>query len=361
MSSKVKDGTLCSPNKYDVCIDGICEQVGCDHGLGSKAVLDACGVCKGDNSTCKFFKGQYLIQHKANDYYAVVTVPAGARSIQLHEMQISTSYLAVRNLGKKYYLTGDWTIDWPGKFSFAGTVFDYQRSFNHPESLYAAGPTNETLVFECSKTCGRGVKKRDVYCKSTGSPKVKILPESMCSTDHKPDSQQTCVLGRCPKNDRLQWVISSWSECSASCGPGVQKRELKCGEKSIHGKLITFPQRRCRNIKKPNIDLEEACNKGACPSPALYNMVSGWYSSPWQQCTVTCGGGVQTRSVQCLRQGRPASGCLPHQKPAVLRACNTNFCPVPVKRGKIQLYVLQQGWLLRTRDPAKITFSTYTH
>ncbi|XP_035192745.1 A disintegrin and metalloproteinase with thrombospondin motifs 18 isoform X2 [Oxyura jamaicensis] len=490
MSSKVKDGTLCSPNKYDVCIDGICEQVGCDHGLGSKAVLDACGVCKGDNSTCKFFKGQYLIQHKANDYYAVVTIPAGARSIHLHEMQISTSYLAVRNLSKKYYLTGDWTIDWPGKFPFAGTVFDYQRSFNHPESLYAAGPTNETLVFEillqgknpgiaweytfskintenktsvkkhshswvtvqsecsatcggghittkaicledhrtrvnssfcgartkpltetklcntnpcpaywspgewgacskscgggqqsrliqcvqkkafqreevvahalcpvstpaqvqtcnsqdcppewspglwsqCSKTCGRGVKKRDVYCKSTGSPKLKILPDSMCSQDHKPESQQTCVLGRCPKNDRLQWVISSWSECSASCGPGVHKRELKCGEKSIHGKLITFPQRRCRNIKKPNIDLEETCNNGACPSQTLYNMVSGWYSSPWQQCTVTCGGGVQTRSVQCLRQGRPASGCLPHQKPAILRACNTNFCPAPVKR-----------------------------
>ncbi|RLV87350.1 hypothetical protein DV515_00015790, partial [Chloebia gouldiae] len=150
MSSKVKDGTLCSPNNYDVCIDGICEQVGCDHGLGSKAVLDACGVCKGDNSTCKFFKGQYLTQHKANDYYAVVTVPAGARSIQLQEMHVSPSYLAVRSLASKYYLTGDWTIDWPGKFPFAGTVFDYQRSFNHPESLYAAGPTNETLVFEVS-------------------------------------------------------------------------------------------------------------------------------------------------------------------------------------------------------------------
>lgn len=34
----------------------------------------------------------------------------------------------------------------------------------------------------------------------------------MCSQDYKPESQQTCVLGRCPKNDRLQWVISSWSE-----------------------------------------------------------------------------------------------------------------------------------------------------
>uniref|UniRef100_A0A7M4FU70 A disintegrin and metalloproteinase with thrombospondin motifs 18 n=1 Tax=Crocodylus porosus TaxID=8502 RepID=A0A7M4FU70_CROPO len=481
MSSKVKDGTPCFPNAYDVCIDGVCEQVGCDHGLGSKAALDACGVCKGDNSTCKFFKGQYLIQHKANDYYPVVTVPAGAHSIEIQEMQISTSYLAVRNLNKKYYLTGDWTIDWPGKFLFAGTTFDYQRSFNHPESLYAAGPTNETLVFEvsfllfilslmsitelattalstgigrdlrersqslssytvnmravlpcsspslsllsvslqvfsllswstgewstcskscgggqqsrliqcvqkksfqkeevvphslcpvstpaqvqmcnnrdcppewstgpwsqCSKTCGRGIKKRDVYCKGNSSFKVKILPESLCSREPKPEPQQTCVLGRCPKNDRLQWMISSWSECSTSCGAGVRKREMKCIEKSVHGKLITFPQRRCRNIKKPSTELEETCNNGACPLVTLYSMVSGWYSSPWQQCTVTCGGGVQTRTVQCLRQGRPASGCLPHQKPAISRACNTNFCPAPEKKD----------------DPSCVDFFTWCH
>ncbi|XP_019343740.2 A disintegrin and metalloproteinase with thrombospondin motifs 18 isoform X2 [Alligator mississippiensis] len=468
MSSKVKDGTPCFPNAYDVCIDGVCEQVGCDHGLGSKAVLDACGVCKGDNSTCKFFKGQYLIQHKANDYYPVVTVPAGARSIEIQEMQISTSYLAVRNLNKKYYLTGDWTIDWPGKFSFAGTTFDYQRSFNHPESLYAAGPTNETLVFEillqgtnpgisweytfpkaisenktsakkhsyswvtiqsecstacggghftakalclqdhhmrvnssfcdprtkpvtetklcntnpcpaywstgewstcskscgggqqsrliqcvqkksfqkeevvahslcpvstpaqvqmcnnrdcppewstgpwsqCSKTCGRGIKKRDVYCKGNSSFKVKILPESLCSREPKPEPQQTCVLGRCPKNDRLQWMISSWSECSTSCGPGVRKREMKCIEKSIHGKLITFPQRRCRNIKKPSIELEETCSNGACPLITLYGMVSGWYSSPWQQLQ-DLAGPAKTRGLH--RQLTHSSSAFPRE------------------------------------------------
>uniref|UniRef100_A0A803TDY7 ADAM metallopeptidase with thrombospondin type 1 motif 18 n=1 Tax=Anolis carolinensis TaxID=28377 RepID=A0A803TDY7_ANOCA len=461
-------------------------QVGCDHQLGSNTTLDACGVCKGDNSTCTFFSGRYLIQHKMNDYYPIVTIPAGAYSIEVQELHMSSSYLAVRNLNKRYYLTKEWTIDWPGKFYFAGTVFEYQRSFNHPERLIASGPTNETLVFEillqgknpgiawqytfskminknkiftkrhsymwvtvqsecsvtcggakavclqdhqtrvnsslcgpktkpltetkicngnpcpaywsagewnacsrscgggqksrqiqcvqkrafqkenivphalcpvttpaqiqtcntqdclpewspgpwsqCSKTCGRGVIKRDVFCKSAGPSILKILPENMCNSRTKPETQQMCVLGRCPKNDRLQWVISSWSECSVTCGPGLRRREMQCSEKSISGKLITFPPRRCRNLKKPHIELEEVCNRGACPLHHLYSRVSGWYSSPWQQCSVTCGGGVQTRMVQCLYQGQIATGCLPHQQPAMSRACNTNFCLVPEKK-----------------------------
>ncbi|CAL8383427.1 unnamed protein product [Arctogadus glacialis] len=174
MSSKVQDGTSCSENQRDVCIDGACEAVGCDQMLGSKASLDACGVCKGDNNTCRFFSGRYTLQHRANgrpfvtpvplsngnppvlpslvrwirEYYSVVTVPAGARSVLVQEVEASSSYLAVRSLKMEHYLTGDWIVDWPGKFFFGGTVFDYQRPFDRPERLYAAGPTNETLVFE---------------------------------------------------------------------------------------------------------------------------------------------------------------------------------------------------------------------
>lgn len=42
------------------------QRVGCDRVLGSTAVPDACGVCKGDNSTCKIYKGQYTKQHYTN-------------------------------------------------------------------------------------------------------------------------------------------------------------------------------------------------------------------------------------------------------------------------------------------------------
>ncbi|KAM4592368.1 A disintegrin and metalloproteinase with thrombospondin motifs 18 [Odontesthes bonariensis] len=487
MSSKVKDGTSCSDHKGDVCIDGVCEGVGCDQILGSKVSLDACGVCKGGNSTCKFFKGQYTLQHRANEYYSMVTVPAGARSIHIQEMEVSTSYLAVRSLKRKYFLTGDWTVDWPGKFYFGGTLFDYQRSFNKPESLYGAGPTNETMVFEillqgknpgvlweytlprterkpeyswgvvrsdcsapcaggristkaiclqdqksqvnssmcnphtrptlgshlcntqpcpaywatgdwgpcsrscgggqqtrmlrclrkvtyqreevaqhslcpvispaqvqpchtqacppewsagswsqCSKSCGRGLRKRNVFCRSTdpGANAV-VVPDSMCRQHHRPKAQETCVLRRCPKNEKLQWIPTPWGECSMSCGSGIQRRELRCGERDLQGGYVEFPIRRCRNIAKPLVDVQQVCNRGLCPElPRVLPgrtpssaVVLGWYSSPWQQCSVTCGGGVQTRTIQCLRQGRPAAGCMPHQRPVTSRACNTHFCP----------------------------------
>uniref|UniRef100_A0A672YUH3 ADAM metallopeptidase with thrombospondin type 1 motif, 18 n=1 Tax=Sphaeramia orbicularis TaxID=375764 RepID=A0A672YUH3_9TELE len=471
MSSKVKDGTSCSDHREDVCIDGMCEGVGCDQILGSKASLDACGVCKGDNSTCKFFKGQYTLQHRANEYYSMVTVPAGARSIRVQEMEVSTSYLAARSLKRKYYLTGDWTVDWPGKFHFGGTVFDYQRSFNKPESLYAAGPTNETLVFEillqgknpgvvweytmprterkpdyswgvvrsdcsapcaggristkaiclqdqkvqvnstmcnphtrptlgshlcntqpcpaywstgdwgsCSRSCGGGQQTRTLRCfRKVTYQREEVVAHSLCPVI-SPAQIQPCHTQVCPP----EWSTGSWSQCSRSCGSGVQRRELRCGERDSQGGLVPatthqnirhhlhpqkhlrshcviclpssqsrfqcfaklcalyveFPVRRCRNMAKPLVDLQQACNRGPCPElPRVIPgrttssaVVLGWYSSPWQQCSVSCGGGVQTRSIQCLRQGRPAAGCLPHQRPVTSRACNTHFCPPAFSR-----------------------------
>lgn len=83
----------------------------------------------------------------------MVTIPSGARSIRVTELNSSSSYLALRNLQRKYYLNGRWTVDWPGRHSIAGAMFDYKRTYNSPESLISIGPTNETLVVEVVVAC----------------------------------------------------------------------------------------------------------------------------------------------------------------------------------------------------------------
>lgn len=42
------------------------QRVGCDNVLGSDAVEDSCGVCRGNNSSCTMHKGLYAKQHRTN-------------------------------------------------------------------------------------------------------------------------------------------------------------------------------------------------------------------------------------------------------------------------------------------------------
>lgn len=78
----------------------------------------------------------------------MVTIPAGARSIRVVELNTSSSYLAIRDTQRRYYLNGHWTVDWPGRHPIAGAMFEYKRPYNRPESLISTGPTNETLIIE---------------------------------------------------------------------------------------------------------------------------------------------------------------------------------------------------------------------
>lgn len=89
-----------------------------------------------------------LVLCSLSEYYGVVTIPAGARSIRVVELNASSSYLAVRDTQRHYYLNGHWTVDWPGRHPIAGAIFEYKRPYNRPESLISTGPTNETLVIE---------------------------------------------------------------------------------------------------------------------------------------------------------------------------------------------------------------------
>ena len=55
---RVEDGTRCGQGGLALCLAGECEEVGCDLQLQSGKVLDQCGVCGGDGSSCK--GGRYV-------------------------------------------------------------------------------------------------------------------------------------------------------------------------------------------------------------------------------------------------------------------------------------------------------------
>jgi hypothetical protein len=63
LGDRVEDGTPCGREEEtrDICINGVCMPIGCDHKYASNATEDVCGVCNGQNKTCKLVNGQRIV------------------------------------------------------------------------------------------------------------------------------------------------------------------------------------------------------------------------------------------------------------------------------------------------------------
>lgn len=71
---------------------------------------------------------------------------------------------------------------------------------------------------ECSKSCGLGVQRRLVECRD-----INGQPASECAKEVKPASTRPCADLPCPR-----WQLGDWSPCSKTCGKGYKKRTLQC-------------------------------------------------------------------------------------------------------------------------------------
>ncbi|XP_072168736.1 A disintegrin and metalloproteinase with thrombospondin motifs 18-like [Diadema setosum] len=359
LSGSVVDGTRCDAESNNVCVNGRCEKVGCDYVLGSNAKPDACGVCQGDNSTCDFVSGVYSEQHQLNDYYEVVRIPRGARQIHVEELASSDSYLALRNNRYTYYLTGGWTVDWPGNFKLAGTLFEYRRPYKKPEYLSARGPTSEELIVEillqgenpgvhyeytvqgshasaassphrytwnetysgCSATCAGGVKTQQVTCYRNGRMEV---DESFCDASTRPESRVIqCNTDPCP----ARWVVYDWRSCSKKCGGGRQKRRVLCIKEMVAGRNKSVKRSLCPG---PRPEKSRPCNTQPCPPK--------WVPGRWSECSRTCGDGYQTRMVSCVSQSgsgeyhrESSSRCRGSVQPHTRQPCSLDECPLKVQ------------------------------
>ncbi|XP_019744003.1 A disintegrin and metalloproteinase with thrombospondin motifs 12 isoform X2 [Hippocampus comes] len=351
MLDTVTDGTPCfmNNNSRNICVNGVCKEVGCDFGIDSNAVEDRCGVCLGDGTSCKTVYKSFE-EGEGFGYVDVGVIPEGARDILVKEIEEAGNFLALRRQGSEdYFLNGNYIIQWNGEYQAGGTTFYYERSGNM-ENLTAPGPTKEPVVLQllfqeknpglkyeytirksketgnevikpiyrwthgawtdCSTTCGKGEQYQPARCFEMD---VGVVDESLCDPEIRPeDRNRKCKNMDCP----ARWWVGGWQQCTAACGlEGLRKRTVLC-VRTVSGEERVLHPVECKHLLKP---------KSVVPCNRDVPCGQDWVVGLWEECPVTCGGGVRSRNVTCALT--PKTTCDLTTKPRTRSLCALQSCP----------------------------------
>ncbi|XP_068921709.1 ADAMTS-like protein 2 [Petaurus breviceps papuanus] len=133
---------------------------------------------------------------------------------------------------------------------------------------------------QCNASCGRGVKIRRVLCAGLENGVYREYPEGHCDGSHKPEVQAPCFKRPCSI-----WFTTAWSQCSKTCGMGLRLREVKCyqGEELGQGcDLSSKPEAKqmCQVQLCPTEAPDENCEDKATANCALVlkvKLCTHWY------------------------------------------------------------------------------------
>ncbi|XP_046330803.2 A disintegrin and metalloproteinase with thrombospondin motifs adt-1-like isoform X14 [Haliotis rufescens] len=153
----------------------------------------------------------------------------------------------------------------------------------------------------CSHRCDTGTQTRNRTCDGPyygGSDCVGS------GSDVRNCNTHTCAV------DGIFNDWSDWDACSATCGGGDKLRQRTCHGPFYGGKDCVGP----REDTAP-------CNQHNCPVDGIW---AEW--AKWSTCTLTCGGGQQWRSRNCIGPFDGGKECPGPRN--VTQACSTDHCPI---------------------------------
>uniref|UniRef100_A0A8C5W4B4 GON domain-containing protein n=1 Tax=Microcebus murinus TaxID=30608 RepID=A0A8C5W4B4_MICMU len=354
LRDRVVDGTPCGQDTNDICVQGLCRQAGCDHVLNSKARRDKCGVCGGDNSSCKTVAGTFNTVHYG--YNTVVRIPAGATNIDVRQHSFSgksedDNYLALSSSKGEFLLNGDFVVTMSKREIRVGNaVIEYSGSDNVVERINSTDRIEQELLLQvlsvgklynpdvrysfnipiedrpqqffwnsqgpwqaCSRPC-QGERRRKPVC--TRESDQLTVSDQRC--DRLP--QPAPVTEPCGTDCDLRWHVAGRSECSAQCGLGYRTLDIYCAKYSrLDGKTEKVDDSFCSGDPRPSN--REKCS-GECNT-------GGWRYSAWTECSKSCEGGTQRRRAICVNARNDVlddSKCS-HQEKVTAQRCNEFPCP----------------------------------
>ena len=154
----------------------------------------------------------------------------------------------------------------------------------------------------CSATCAGGIQTQSRYVVTQGANGGLACPTLLTQ-------QQTCNTFPCPINCVVD-AWSLWSDCTLTCGGGVQSSTRKIITAAAYG-----------GVPCPSLTQQQACNVQLCPIDCK---ISKW--SEWSACSTSCGEGTQTQTryvdVKAANGGLPCLKILTNTQ-----TCNLGLCP----------------------------------
>jgi len=185
----------------------------------------------------------------------------------------------------------------------------------------------------CTASCLGGLQESIVIC--VENKKETPVAPYFCDPSKRLEIEvRTCNENPCPP----RWNVSDFTQCTKSCGGGIQTRTVQCIQEVAHGgnNIITLADSAC---PQPPPRAQQFCNVIDCPTE--------WQTSPWTKCSQKCGSGFRYRKVRCqqlLSLGqlidKPEAQCQ-GTKPEMEEICNNNQCQY-VNNPKIKANTEQQ-------------------
>ncbi|XP_063833977.1 ADAMTS-like protein 3 [Ostrinia nubilalis] len=177
----------------------------------------------------------------------------------------------------------------------------------------------------CSASCLSGVQELIIQC--VRDEDGKNASPYMCDPLTKPENRvRTCNDHPCPP----RWNYTEFSQCTKSCGIGIQTREVTCIHEVTRGgtNTVVVPNSMCPQPPPPD---RQYCNVLDCPVR--------WQTGEWTKCSKTCGGG--------LKQREPP--------PPDRQYCNVLDCPVRWQTGEWTKCSKTCGGGLKQREVGVLT------